>query len=70
MTKEEPLHVVVKTSSYVIVGSPLAEVRTVLQTLGPTRSGSAFSACTDWSVDWRFDVKAGMPLARVINPRV
>lgn len=70
MNEHPGLHVTVNRSSYAVVGSTVDELRTVLQTLGPSRSGRAFSAYTDWTVDWEFDIKAGMPHARVVNARV
>ena len=41
-------------SSYPIVGSTAAELRTVMRTLGPTRSGRTFAAYIDWEVTWTF----------------
>lgn len=68
---KEGLDVTVTKSSYAIAGSTIAELRSVLHVLGPTRNGRAFAAFTDWTVDWEFDGDADRHLqARIVCVRV
>jgi predicted secreted Zn-dependent protease len=46
--------------SYPVIGSTASALRTVMHTLGPTRGGRTFVACTDWEVPWTFGIDDGL----------